>query len=501
MAAGLGALGLLGACSADDGATVDLAPDAASPMDTAPPGDGGQDTGAPPEDSAVPDTGAPPLDSTPDTGPAPADVVPDTGVAPDTGMDTGPDTSPDAAPPTDTAPADTAPVDVMDAPRRCATDVSCEGDPGGPVCDVASGRCVPCLAARDRCPPSQHCDPVSNRCVAGCRADEGCPSGRRCDTSTRACVTCTTDSHCVEGLLCVAGACVAGCNPSRPCPGAQGCCAGSCVDVSSTVAHCGSCGRACSVPNATPACRLGVCGVGACAGGYADCDGNGANGCEAATATDDAHCGRCGSACGPRPNGTSRCAGGRCAVTCNGGFGDCDGDEANGCEASLATDPAHCGGCGLRPAEACNLRDDNCNGACDEGAGCRAGVHRSYNDGSGEHFYTRDRGEAACCGFRVENYDYFYLYTAPGAGLVPLYRCLLPRFHFYTLDPGCEGAGTAEGVLGYLSPTPGCGAVPLFRLYHSGGDHFYTVSEAERDSAARSGYVLEGTVGYVWPGG
>jgi hypothetical protein len=129
------------------------------------------------------------------------------------------------------------------------------------------------------------------------------------------------------------------------------------------------------------------------------------------------------------------------------------------------------------------------------------GVHRSHHDGSGEHFYTTDRGEAGCCGFRVENFDYYYLYAAPGAGLVPLHRCLLARFHLYTLDPGCEGAGTSEGVLGYLSPTPGCGAVPLFRLYHSGGDHLYTVSEAERDSAVRSGYSLEGTVGYVWPSG
>lgn len=42
------------------------------------------------------------------------------------------------------------------------------------------------------------------------------------------------------------------------------------------------------------------------------------------------------------PNTT--CSEGKCE--CTGGFGDCDGDDANGCETPLATDPLHCGSCG-----------------------------------------------------------------------------------------------------------------------------------------------------------
>jgi hypothetical protein len=38
------------------------------------------------------------------------------------------------------------------------------------------------------------------------------------------------------------------------------------------------------------------------------------------------------------------CDGGACA--CTGGFGNCDGDDANGCETALESDAANCGACG-----------------------------------------------------------------------------------------------------------------------------------------------------------
>ena len=42
------------------------------------------------------------------------------------------------------------------------------------------------------------------------------------------------------------------------------------------------------------------------------------------------------------------------------------------------------------------------------------------------------------------------------------------------------------------------GAEPLYRLRHANGDHFYTVSAPERDSAIGLGYTLVGTIGYVF---
>jgi len=154
------------------------------------------------------------------------------------------------------------------------------------------------------------------------------------------------------------------------------------------------------------------------------------------------------------------------------------------------------------PPEACNLADDNCNGRCDEVGGCRTAVHRSYHPSSGEHFYTTSASEAACCGFRVEALNYYYLYSTPAPGTVPFYRCLMDYgLHFYTTASNCEtGRGRVEGVMGYIGSSPTCGAIPLYRTYlPRNGDHFYTTSAAERDAALRAGYLNEGIAGYVWP--
>jgi hypothetical protein len=196
------------------------------------------------------------------------------------------------------------------------------------------------------------------------------------------------------------------------------------------------------------------------------------------------------------------CAGGACTVTaCVGGFGNCDGNPANGCEANLTSDPSNCGGCGRVPAEACNLADDNCNGRCDEAGGCRVGVHRSYN--GREHFYTTSLPEAGCCGFRVEFANFYYLYGGAAPGTAPFYRCIMDYgLHFYTTASNCEtGRGRVEGIMGYIATSPACGSVPLYRVYSpSTFDHFYTTSAAERDSALRGGYINEGIAGYVWAG-
>jgi hypothetical protein len=133
----------------------------------------------------------------------------------------------------------------------------------------------------------------------------------------------------------------------RQCPPSQVSCSGLCVDPRSDAANCGACGRACpGAPNAAPRCVAGACQV-ACRRGFADCDGNPANGCETDLTSDVAHCGTCDSACPAFPNASPACSGGRCTSTCAPGFGDCDGNPANGCETDLTSDAAHCGKCTL----------------------------------------------------------------------------------------------------------------------------------------------------------
>ncbi len=243
-----------------------------------------------------------------------------------------------------------------DGASGCSSNGQCAGHPGGPVCDPRSGRCVACLPDNDGCPPGQYCDPPTLTCALGCRDDGACAAGQgdggtggastRCDRATRQCVQCVTSAHCSPGNLCVGGVCVMGCTSGRPCPTGQSCCDGACVDASGNVAHCGACGARCSVPNASAACLNGRCAVGQCSVPFGDCDNDPANGCETDTHRTVAHCGACGRVCPARANALATCAAGLCGFQCMEGFADCDLDPSNGCEVDTRRSVSHCARCG-----------------------------------------------------------------------------------------------------------------------------------------------------------
>jgi hypothetical protein len=125
-------------------------------------------------------------------------------------------------------------------------------------------------------------------------------------------------------------------------------CGGLCVSADDPFFGCAdlACNR-CEVPNATAACVVGTCGVGACVPGFADCNGLPADGCEASLQTVN-DCGACGMKCPMLENADMACVGGACAGTCVAGFGDCNGKPEDGCEKNLLKDRNNCGGCGNR---------------------------------------------------------------------------------------------------------------------------------------------------------
>ena len=84
----------------------------------------------------------------------------------------------------------------------------------------------------------------------------------------------------------------------------------------------------------------------ACPTGYADCDGNKQNKCETNIQTNLTNCGACGKTCSAQ-GGTPSCAGSQCAMACSAGHGDCDGNIANGCEATTTNNANACGACGI----------------------------------------------------------------------------------------------------------------------------------------------------------
>jgi hypothetical protein len=125
------------------------------------------------------------------------------------------------------------------------------------------------------------------------------------------------------------------------CPTPWATCAGGglcTTDTSKDVANCGACGHSCPQPqtslHVTALCDRSTCAM-ACANLFADCNHDGADGCEVSLADDPKNCGGCGVAC----KDGQICWRGACG--CPSGFAVCGNDCTN-----LATDNASCGACG-----------------------------------------------------------------------------------------------------------------------------------------------------------
>ncbi len=275
----------------------------------------------------------------------------------------------------------------VDVPFHCAADAECVGHAEGALCEANTGRCVQCRASNDTCPAGQYCVGASSTCAPGCRNDDACratstdggvlSAAGRCDLTTRVCVACLGNDDCPLGNLCVGSVCVTGCSATRGCPTDEACCAGACVNIRSNVASCGGCDTRCALPNAALACVDGACAIARCTSPFDDCDRAAANGCEVDIRSTVAHCGGCGRECAARANAVASCTGGDCAYACVAGFGDCNGDPADGCEVDTRVTTAHCGRCG----NVCAL--PNATAACAGGACAVASCATGFADCDG----------------------------------------------------------------------------------------------------------------------
>jgi len=202
--------------------------------------------------------------------------------------------------------------------------------------DVSADVAFTVLISRD----SRVCDPSS------CDADETCGIGPDCFADT--CTPETPDS-------CPASQCAA----ATDCAGRADCSIAVCVSgvclYGGEESECGT-GEWCNpddgclprvaTPDGGPTDGAVDADAGGCPAGFADCDGNPTNGCELPVGDDARNCGGCGVRCETGDNAVPACIAGACALTCDDGFGDCDGDMANGCEGDLTGDAANCGRCG-----------------------------------------------------------------------------------------------------------------------------------------------------------
>ena len=245
-------------------------------------------------------------------------------------------------------------VNTLTDPRNCGgCGMVCPAAPANAAITCTMGRCntpMQCL------PGFADCDGLAGN---GCEVNIG-TNPDHCGMCRRVCPSApNANAACLEGncgLACVMGFGDCDGNAANGCE----------IDIRRTATHCAACGRVCTLGretlNASPACVDSACSF-ACGAGWGDCDGMRANGCETDVTTDRRNCGACGTAC-DAPNASGSCVAGRCAFTCNTGFGDCDGLAANGCEVNLNNTIAHCGRCGNVCPNAVNGTPTCSAGAC-----------------------------------------------------------------------------------------------------------------------------------------
>ena len=320
----------------------------------------------------------------------------------------------------------------------------CNKDPSD-GCETNTVTNTDCGDCGNKCNLNEDCDGRACACITPftkCVASTlGCPTNL--DTDIFNCGSCFT--HCKPNMVCVKGNCVCdlengygncggdikgGCeqlNTDENCGGcgipcaymngvsdcSTGTCQGTCLpgygncdeDPSNgcevqlnSLTDCGSCGTPCDFPNAVSNCVGLVCDLESCDAGFGNCNQVFTDGCETPLNTQN-HCGSCGNLC-TFPNAISSCNTGTCQlIGCVNGYGDCDGDQQNGCELIFAiNDVNNCGGCGVNCTQSQSFFSICSNGKCIENQ-CSKGLGNcDLQGGNGCETILLSEGNCGECG-------------------------------------------------------------------------------------------------------
>jgi hypothetical protein len=273
------------------------------------------------------------------------------------------------------------PCDLARASESCSTGVcrisSCD-TPWGDCNSTDADGCEASLTTLVNCGscgvPCSPANATGATCITGACAFSGCLggwgncNGNGADGCERSLTTLTDCGSCGvtcdlanASESCTTGTCaLVACNPN------WGNCDGSvsngCETSLTSLSNCGTCGTTCDLANASESCATGSCVLGSCSTNWGNCNGVASDGCEASL-TSLTNCGVCGTPCSPANATGPTCSGGSCSfASCNSGYGNCDGNAPNGCEASLRT-LTDCGSCGV-PCDLANATESCSTGSC-----------------------------------------------------------------------------------------------------------------------------------------
>jgi hypothetical protein len=170
-----------------------------------------------------------------------------------------------------------------------------------------------------------------------------------------------------------------------PLPGENDISNGCEVDLTDDPNHCGVCDNVCFFSNASTYCSEFTCILSGCNSNWGNCDNQDANGCETNLLTTNNHCGSCNNDCAQN----AHCSVGICA--CNTGYRNCDTSWSNGCEIDIVNDENNCGSCGNQCGQHAWCNNRNC--ACDPNWGNCVG---GWTDGCETDLQTNDNHCSVC---------------------------------------------------------------------------------------------------------
>jgi len=212
----------------------------------------------------------------------------------------------------------------------------------------SDAKCVVGFCGAGTCNPGYaDCDPNALGCEVNLSTDAA-----NCGVCGNACPAVLNGQPKCDLFACGIGSCDKG---WKHCIGGEE--NGCETDILNDINNCGDCSTVCpAVTNGTGKCFEGACVVATCDGNFNDCDNDPNNGCESDIVKDPKNCGGCNNPCPDPENAVGNCSGGLCGIaSCSAGFANCDGNDANGCELPTGSDPNNCGGCGvICPSGSCD---------------------------------------------------------------------------------------------------------------------------------------------------